>query len=101
MPPGGDAYVLKSVIHDWGDAEATAILRSCAAALEGDAVVLLVERDLAAPAAAWLDLNMLLMLGGRERTEEEYAALMAAAGLAYAGKTPVGAGFAVFDARAR
>ena len=85
VPRGGDAYVLKSVIHDWGDAEATAILRNCAAALEGRAVVLLVERDLSAPAAAWLDLQMLLMLGGRERTEKEYAALMAAAGLAYAG----------------
>ena len=101
VPRGGDAYVLKSVIHDWGDVEATVILRNCAAALEGDAVVLLVERDLAAPTAAWLDLKMLLMLGGRERAEQEYAALMAAAGLAYAGKTPVGAGFAVFAARAR
>jgi O-methyltransferase domain/Dimerisation domain len=98
VPRGGDAYVLKSVIHDWGDDEAVAILRSCAAALEGDARVLLLERDLSDPAAPWLDVQMLVMLGGRERTEEEYAALFRAVGLEPAGVTPVGAGFAVFEA---
>jgi hypothetical protein len=99
VPRGGDAYVLKSVIHDWADEEAVAILRTCAAALEGDARVLLVERDLADPAAPWLDLQMLVMLGGRERSEEEFAALFRAAGLEPTGVTPVAGGFAVFEAR--
>src|SRR3954470_5959678 len=99
VPRGGDAYVLKSIIHDWGDDEAIAILRTCAAALDGDAHVLLVERDLTAPAASWLDLQMLVMLGGRERTEDEYAALFRAAGLEPAGATPIGAGLSVFEAR--
>jgi hypothetical protein len=100
VPPGADAYVLKSVIHDWRDPEAESILRTCAAALEGDARVLLVERDLGDPVAAWLDLQMLVMAGGRERTEAEYAALFRAAGLDYAGMAPVGSGWAVFEGRA-
>jgi len=101
VPRGGDAYVLKSIIHDWGDDEAIAILRTCAAALDGDARVLLIERDLADPAASWLDLQMLVMLGGRERTEDEYAALFRAAGLEPAGTTPIGAGFSVFEAHGK
>ena len=51
------------------------------AACDGEARVLLIERDLADPAASWLDLQMLVMLSGRERTEDEYAALFRAAGL--------------------
>jgi O-methyltransferase domain/Dimerisation domain len=98
VPRGGDAYVLKSILHDWGDDEAVAILRVCAAALDGDARVLVVERDLADPAAPWLDLQMLVMLGGRERTDDEYAELYRAAGLEYVGATPVD-GHGVFEAR--
>jgi hypothetical protein len=99
VPRGGDAYVLKWIVHDWDDDEAVAILRTCAAAFDGDAQVLLIERDLNVPAASWLDLQMLVMLGGRERTEEEYAALFRAAGLEPAGATPIGAGLTVFEAR--
>jgi hypothetical protein len=99
VPRGGDAYVLKSIVHDWADDEAVRILRAVAAALDGDARVLLVERDLGDPASAWMDLQMLVMLGGRERTPEEYAALFTAAGLEPVGFTPAGAGFCVFEAR--
>lgn len=100
VPAGGDAYVLKSIIHDWRDPEATAILRTIARALDAEARVLLVERDLADPAAPWLDLLMLVMAGGQERTEDEYAALFRAGGLDYVGATRVGGGWAVFEARA-
>jgi hypothetical protein len=100
VPPGADAYVLKSVIHDWRDPEATAILRTCAAALAGDARVLLVERDFDDPTAPWMDLQMLVMAGGRERTEDEYGALFRAAGLRPVGATRVGGGWAVFEAQA-
>jgi hypothetical protein len=75
-----------------GDDEAIAILRTCAAALDGDARILLIERDLGDPAASWLDLQMLVMLGGRERIEDEYAALFRAAGLEAMSTTPIGAG---------
>ena len=99
VPAGADAYVLKSIVHDWDDDHAVAILRTCAAALEGDARLLLVERDLDRdPIAPWIDIQMLVMLGGRERTAAEYGALFEAAGLRYAGTTPVGAGFAVHEA---
>lgn len=99
VPHGGDAYVLKSVVHDWPDDDAVAILVTVATALQGNARVLLVERDLADRATASLDLQMLVMFGSRERSPEEYAALVEAAGLRYVGVTPVGAGFAVFEAR--
>ena len=83
--PTADAYILKSIIHDWHDAESVQILRSCRAALNDGGVVLVVEKVLGRPGdeadAAFSDLNMLVLPGGRERTEAEYAALFAAAGL--------------------
>ena len=99
VPTGADAYILKSVIHDWADEEAIQILRTCAAALSGDARLLLIERDPDDPDSAWLDLQMLVMLGGRERTADEYAQLLEAARLHYVGATRLHGGFAVFEAQ--
>jgi hypothetical protein len=100
VPGGGDAYVLKSVLHDWEDADAVAILRACHTA--GAPVVLLVERDLAAdPRAAFSDLNMLVGPGGRERSSADYAALLEAAGFGLDGSTTTEAGVAVLEARRR
>jgi O-methyltransferase domain/Dimerisation domain len=97
VPAGGDAYLLKSVLHDWPDAEAVAILRACHAA--GAPVVLVVERDLTAdPRAAFSDLNMLVGPGGRERTLREYGALLDAAGFRLTGSTTTPAGVAVIEA---
>ena len=84
VPEGGDAYVLKWIIHDWDDEEATAILRTCRSAMTSDAVLLLLERVVgepnADPATKFGDLNMLVAPGGRERTLDEFAALFSAAG---------------------
>jgi O-methyltransferase domain/Dimerisation domain len=103
VPEGADAYVLKSVIHDWGDADAVAILRTVRRAVTADGAVLLVELDLGAPneapSAKFTDLNMLVMPGGRERTIEEYGRLFEAAGLRLAGVTPTAAGVQVVEAR--
>jgi hypothetical protein len=103
VPPGGDAYVLKSIVHDWEDEEALAILQTCRSAMGDDAVLLLLERDLglpnAAPAAKLSDLNMLVAPGGRERTVEEYAALFDRSGLRLAGSTPTPSGHLVIEAR--
>ena len=99
VPRGADAYVLKWILHDWDDEHAAAILRNVANAMTPGASVLVVERDLADPSAVWIDLQMLVMVGGRERTEEEYAALFTAVGLEPLGMTRVGAGHAVFEAR--
>lgn len=84
--PTGDVLVLKSVIHEWADAESIQILSTCRRALHADGRVLLVEQllDRCSPdpvGTAFSDLNMLIMTGGRERTTDEYRALLAAADL--------------------
>lgn len=103
VPAGGDAYLMKSVIHDWEDEEAVAILRVVRAAMHDRASLLLVERDLGPPndrpLAKLSDLNMLVMPGGRERTVDEYAQLFAAAGLLLADVTPTDAGTLILEAR--
>jgi hypothetical protein len=107
VPDGGDAYVLKSIIHDWEDPEAVAILRSVRRAMAPGSVVLLVERLIGAPngdpeglamMAAFSDLNMLVGPGGRERTEAEFDAIFAAAGLRRTRTFGTPSGFAVIEA---
>ena len=82
--PEGDAYVLKHIIHDWEDAKAATILRNIHCAARPSAKVILLECILAPgndPGfIKWLDLEMLLLPGGRERSEEEYRKLLADAG---------------------
>jgi hypothetical protein len=94
VPEGADAYILKSILHDWDDAPAIAILRSIRQAAAPGSAVLIVERRLgppnAEPAGKLSDLNMLVGTGGRERTRDEYAALLDAAGYAIVGETPAG-----------
>ncbi|GHF55019.1 methyltransferase [Streptomyces mashuensis] len=87
VPPGGDLYLLKSVLHDWDDAQCATILGNVRKAVPDDGALLIVEPVLppAVPAGdpglAYLsDLNMLVNLGGRERTEDDFAALCATAG---------------------
>ncbi|MGH9561014.1 MAG: methyltransferase, partial [Terracidiphilus sp.] len=84
--PAADSYILKSVIHDWDDARAIAVLKNCAAAMRGDkGKVLLLEMVLSAGnephVGKWIDLEMLMMAGGRERTEAEFSELLRKAGL--------------------
>ncbi len=101
VPAGGDAYMLKSVVHDWPDAEAVELLTCCREAMAPGARLLLVERVLGRPGqertAAFSDLNMLVMPGGRERTEDEYAALLTAAGLTVSRVVPTAGGFGVVE----
>jgi SAM-dependent methyltransferase len=83
-PPGGDIYVLKSVLHNWSDADAVRILRCCRQAIAPDGRLLVIERLIPPgnePSEAKLfDINMLVVVGSQERTEPEYAALFRAAG---------------------
>ncbi|MEU8125283.1 methyltransferase [Spirillospora sp. NPDC049024] len=93
VPKGADAYVLKSVIHDWPDEKAAAILRNCRAAMGPAARVLLLEQvmpEMVAPESAGIvrnDLNMLVATGGRERTEAEFRELLDGAGLRVVSQT--------------
>jgi hypothetical protein len=85
VPAAADLYVLKQVLHDWDDGQCQAILGNCARAMSPKGRVVIVEMvipDDGSPTAAQLmDLNMLVMLPGRERTAGEYGTLLAAAGL--------------------
>jgi len=90
VPPGGDAYVLKGVIHDWDDARATMILRNCHRAMNPSATLLLLERVLPArpeieAAPEYIaDLTMLVVSpGGRERTQAEFQKLVESAGFEF------------------
>ena len=82
--PSADAYVLRHVLHDWDDAEAVSILRNCRDAMNPHGRILVVETvipPLNEPCfGKWLDL-MMLIVGGQERTEEQYRRLSARAGL--------------------
>ncbi len=84
VPSGGDAYILKHIIHDWDDGDALHILRNVRAAMKPDASLLLVEMvvpdDEREHMAKMLDLEMLVSLAGRERTEAQYAELLRQAG---------------------
>jgi O-methyltransferase domain/Dimerisation domain len=83
VPQGADAYILCGVIHDWDDSRAITILRNCRRAMADKAKLLLVDMVVpdtdARSFSKLLDLNMLAMTGGRERTTAEFRALLAAA----------------------
>jgi hypothetical protein len=84
VPAGGDAYLMKHIIHDWPDDKATTILRNCRKGVNSGGKLLLVELVLkpgdAADLGKVLDLEMLVIASGRERTEAEYRQLLAGAG---------------------
>jgi hypothetical protein len=79
VPGGGDAYILKFILHDWDDEHSIAILRNCRQTMTEEARLLVVEMVVPPPGephyAHYSDLEMLVMLGSQERTLEEYAAL--------------------------
>ena len=79
-PAQGDAYLLSHVIHDWDDDRALTILRNCREAMSPDGKLLLVEMVVPAGGephpAKMLDVLMLILTGGMERTEQQYAELL-------------------------
>jgi len=84
--PIADNYVVKSIIHDWDESRAIAILQNCAKSMRGaNGRIILLEQVIAAgnqpDSAKWIDMEMLTMAGGRERSEVEYSELLAKAGL--------------------
>jgi hypothetical protein len=84
VPAGGDLYILKHIIHDWNDAKATQILKCCRAAIKPTGKLVLVELvvppGFAPNFAHLLDLEMMVLCDGKERTEGEYRELLAGAG---------------------
>jgi hypothetical protein len=85
VPAGADLYLLKHILHDWDDAHSVTILKNIRAGMKPTSKILIVEFALpngADPTPAhFMDLNMLVMLDGRERTPEQYRALLERANL--------------------
>lgn len=100
--PKADAYILMEVIHDWADKESVAILSAVRAAAPPNAKVLVLELVVPAEPAPHLakamDINMLVMTGGRERTQGEYAALLSASGLKLDRVVPTPTGLCMIEA---
>jgi O-methyltransferase domain/Dimerisation domain len=100
--PEGDAYVLAQILHDWDDERSVAILKQCRRAMPDHAKLLVVEFVLPPgdePSfGKWLDLHMLALNPGRERTAAEYDALFRASGFALARVIPTPAGPSVVEA---
>jgi ubiquinone/menaquinone biosynthesis C-methylase UbiE len=83
-PPGGDAYQMRHIIHDWTDEQCHTILSHIRKVIPAKGRLLVIEMVIkpgnVAQPAKWLDLNMLVLPGGRERTEAEYREMYAKAG---------------------
>ena len=98
VPTGADAFLMKYILHDWNDEECVAILTKCREALQPGGRVFVVDAVIEpGNGPQWgklLDINMLVITGGRERTEAEFAALFERAGLRFertiAPQCPVG-----------
>jgi O-methyltransferase domain/Dimerisation domain len=102
VPPGGDVYVLKLILHDWPDTEVVRILHHCRAVMPPDGTLLVIEMvlpdDNHLSPAHLSDLNMLVMTGGQERTAREYGALLAQTGFRLMRLIPTGSPYDVLEA---
>jgi hypothetical protein len=106
--PRADAYIVKSVIHDWDDERSVSLLRAIGRAMSATARLLIVEPLLPEHPGtsgfdammAHTDLNMLVVTGGRERTEDDFRALVDRAGLRVTRVVPTPAAFSIIEARA-
>ena len=102
--PRGDLYLLKSILHDWPDAECIQILYRVRTAMNPNGRVCVFENVLEGPnlgaAGKFSDLNMLVSPGGRERTLPEYERLFAAAGLTLTACVDTGSIFKRLEAEA-
>lgn len=87
VPAGADAYMMKYILHDWHDADALRILQNCSKVIQPGSKLLVVdavipEGNIANP-GKFMDVNMLVATGGRERTANEFKELFEAAGLQF------------------
>jgi len=103
VPSGGDAYFLKWVLHDWDDARSVALLKQVRSAIASDGRLFVIEAVIPPGNDPFLhklvDVNMLVMTGGRERTEAEYRSLLATAGFELTRVTATPLEAAVLEAR--
>jgi C-methyltransferase len=97
--PSADLYILMNILHDWPDREATTILQAVRNAARGDSQIMIVEMvlpdDSSMSRARVLDIVMMGVTGGRERTFSEYAALASSAGFSAPGRIDLPTGFSI------
>lgn len=105
VPANADAYIMRWIIHDWVDHEAAAILGSIRKAMKAESRLLLIEEIVPETPelswAKWLDLHMLAVAGGRERTAPEYRELYGSAGFELEQIIPTSAGSSLIVGRPR
>jgi orsellinic acid C2-O-methyltransferase len=102
VPDGADVYLLANVLHDWEDGRCVQILQTCRRAMGTRGRVFIIERLIPgdprdAVPVLLSDLNMLLLTGGRERTNAEYGKLLAAAGLRPGQIQPVATPYGIIE----
>jgi ubiquinone/menaquinone biosynthesis C-methylase UbiE len=101
VPSGADAIILKWIIHDWNDDQSVAILKNCHRALPANGKLILVEAVVPETSephfSKFIDLNMLVMTGGRERTESEFRKLYEEAGFKLTRVVPTESPFSVIE----
>ena len=102
VPSGSRAYLMKNILHDWNDEQAGGILRNCRRAVPDDGVLLLIEYRLGADNTPSLgntmDLVMLTITGGKERTVDDHRTLLAAAGFQLNRVIPVSSEIMIVEA---
>ena len=102
VPPGGDAYILSHIIHDWNEEQCLTILGNCRSAMKPGARLLLVEFVLPEGDVPHFgkiaDMVMLVVPGGEERTGPEYGVLLAAAGLKMTRVVPTASDVSIVEA---
>jgi hypothetical protein len=103
VPSGGDAYLLSHIIHDWSEEQCLTILGNCRRVMSAGGRLLIIEMVLPSGdtphPGKMLDMMMLVGPGGQERTEEEYRALLAKAGLRLTRVVPTASPVSVVEAR--
>jgi O-methyltransferase domain/Dimerisation domain len=101
VPAGADAYVLKGIIHDWNDESGVKILKNCRRAIRPDGRLFILDTVLTPssdPAGALMDVLMMVLTGGRERTESEFRSLLGEAGFSLEKVMPT-AGTSILESR--
>lgn len=102
VPEGADAYIMKWIIHDWDDERSIAIFKNIRRAIAEGGKLLLVEAVVPPGSephfSKFIDLNMLVMTGGRERTEEEYRRLLEAGGFKLTKVIPTDSPMSIIEA---
>jgi hypothetical protein len=103
VPAGGDAYLLKSVLHDWSDDDCLKILQNCREAMNDSASLVIVEPIVSSGIereyAKAMDVYMMMITGGRERSQKDFQTLLEHAGFKILSITPTETEFSIIEAK--